>query len=33
VVLSLTDTGTPTRYVNVVLPSGEVLISPALTWA
>jgi hypothetical protein len=32
-ILSLTDTGTPTRYLNVVLPSGEIVTSSAITWA
>lgn len=32
-VLSLTDTGTPTRFVNIVTPGGQVITSPALVWA
>ena len=31
-ILSLTDTGAITRYVNVILPSGAVVTSPAATW-
>lgn len=32
-ILSLTDTGAITRYLNVVLPSGEIVTSPVITWA
>lgn len=31
-VLSLTDTGAITRYVNIVTPGGQVITSPGLVW-